>query len=226
MVNEISVVIPAYNEAENIDEVVKQIFNTLEHLFPKYELIVVDDGSNDGTYEIVNKLSSSFHNLKCIRFEDNRGYGAALREGFREAAFRYVFYTDSDGQFDIREIEKIMPIMDNCDMVAGFRLTREDNLFRRLSSAIYNQFVSFYLGIYFMDVNCSFKLFKREILDRVRLESNGFSIDAELLWKTKKAGYRICERGVRHYKRDKGRSKVRLGDTINTIKEIYRVKKL
>lgn len=225
MVNEISVVIPAYNEAENIDGVVKQILNTLEPLFPKYELIVVDDGSNDGTYEIVKKLSSLYRNLKCIRFEGNRGYGAALREGFREAAFRYVFYTDSDGQFDIREIEKILPLMDNCDMVAGFRLKREDSLSRRLSSAIYNKIVSFYLGIYFRDVNCSFKLFKREILDRIRLESNGFSIDAELLWKADRAGFRICERGVGHYRRDKGRSKVRPGDTIDTIRELCSVKK-
>jgi glycosyltransferase involved in cell wall biosynthesis len=225
MVTEISVVIPAYNEAENIEKAVEGVFAVMERLFPKYEVIVIDDGSNDGTPSLLGKLSREFNKLKIIRFENNSGYGVALREGFKAASHRYIFYTDSDGQYDIGEIEYILPLMGQCDIVAGFRLKRNDHVIRRISSAAYNLFVSFYLRINVRDVNCSFKLFSREVIERIVLHSRGFSIDAELLWKADRAGFKICEAGVGHYKREKGISKVKVKDVIDTVKEIIYFKK-
>lgn len=225
MIDEISVVIPAYNEVENIERVVREIIDTLERLFPKYELIVVDDGSTDGTDRVIRNLSLSCRNLKLISFECNKGYGVALREGFKRASNKFIFYTDSDGQYDIREIESIMPLMNGCDMVAGFRIKREDNIVRRLHSKVYNRFTSLYLGLNLRDINCSFKLFKREIIDMIDLRSNGFSIDAELVWKTIHSGFRVCQQGVGHRKRDKGSSKVRLTDSVLTLRELFSIKK-
>lgn len=224
MIDEISVVIPAYNEAENIEGVVRRIFDVLNRLFHRYELIVVNDGSSDGTGQILQRLVQDYHNLRIINFEENRGYGAALREGFKKAELKYIFYTDADGQFEVDEIAKILPLMERCEVVAGYRLKRADTLMRRITSMIYNRFVSLFLRIKFRDINCSFKLFQREIIDNIDLGSKGFSIDAELLWKASLAGYKICECGVSHYKRGKGRSKVRLKDSMLTFKELLDIK--
>lgn len=226
MVDEISVIMPVYNEAENIERVLQQTYSALARLFHRYEVVIINDGSNDGTDAIVQKLAHEYKNLRVISFESNRGYGAALREGFSNSLLKYIFYTDADGQFDVKEIEGMLPLMDRCDMVAGFRINRKDSIIRKMSSMAYNMFARLFLGISFRDINCSFKLFKRRVFDSIALESKGFSIDAELLWKADRAGFRIIEHGVRHYKRDKGISKVRLADTVATIRELFHIKKV
>lgn len=225
MIDKISVVLPVFNEEENIENVLCSIDRAIKAVFHAYEIIIVNDGSTDNTPLIIERLKREYSNLKVISFEHNRGYGSALREGFSMAAFDHIFYTDSDGQFDVSEISKILPLIDKCDVVAGFRLNRKDSTFRVFSSRVYNKLVTALFGLKVRDVNCSFKLFKREIIDKVHLYSIGFSIDAELLWKAKTNGYKICETGVSHFAREKGESKVRITDTLRTVREMIYIKK-
>jgi len=225
MIDEVSAVIPAYNEVGNIEDVVSSIVELFSVIFNRYELIIINDGSNDGTEKIIRKLSEQNTNIKVIDFKVNRGYGVALWEGFQKASLKYVFYTDSDGQFDIKDIKELLPLVEPADMVIGYRINRNDNLLRRLLSRGYNFLVFLFFGIKCRDVNSSFKIFKREIVDSINLISNGFSVDAELVWKTKEKGYKITETGVRHFKRNCDSSKVKSSDIINTIRELIRIKK-
>lgn len=224
MIDEISVIVPVYNEVETVGRVVTQIVEALNPLFSRYEVLVVNDGSDDGTTEIVNRLAAGCENIKVINLERNSGKGAALREGFKNARFEYIFFTDSDGQFNIGEIVKIMPLIDRCDMVACYRLERMDDIKRRISSVLFNRFVAILFGIRFRDINCAFKLFKRGIIGKIDLQSQGFAIDAELLWKTSRAGFKICEHGVNHYKRDKGSSKMGFKGIGKTLMELLRIR--
>lgn len=225
MIDKISVVLPVFNEEENIESVLCSIDRAIKAIFHAYEIIIVNDGSTDNTPIIIERLKKDYNNLKVVTFERNRGYGSALREGFSRAVFDHIFYTDSDGQFDVSEISKILPLIDKCDMVAGFRLNRKDSALRVFSSRVYNKLVAGLFGLKVRDVNCSFKLFKKEIIDNIQLYSIGFSIDAELLWKAKVNGYKICEAGVSHFAREKGESKVRITDTLRTVREMIDIRR-
>lgn len=223
---EISVVLPVYNEADNVMRVIEGIVCVLEPLFKRYEILVVNDGSTDRTGEIVKELAQDNLNIKLITFNKNEGYGVALRRGLKNASYNLIFYTDADGQYDVSELPPMLSLMDTYDVVAGYRLKRAEGIGRRISSLVYNGFVSAYLRIRFKDVNCSFKLFKKKVIENINLHSIGFAVDAEILWKAERAGFKICEKGVRHFRREHGSSTVRLSSFADTIKEVIRIRRM
>ena len=220
----LSIVLPAYNEAPNIAPVVQQALDCLPRLADEYEVIVVDDGSRDGTSQAVEPLLAEHHpRVRLLRHERNQGYGAALRIGFSRVRYDYVFYTDADRQFDIAEIEYLLPLLREYDAVVGFRVYRYDSPTRLVASTVYNWIVRVLFRVHVRDVDCSFKLFRREVIDKITIECTDFFVDTELVAKARKWNFRIVEKGVRHYARVAGETSVRASDVPRTLRTIVRM---
>ncbi|MFQ5792032.1 MAG: glycosyltransferase family 2 protein [Acidobacteriota bacterium] len=220
----LSVVLPAYNEEANLERAVRGSASVVASLVEDYELVVVDDGSRDGTERILTRLAEEMNtHLRVVRHPENRGYGAALRTGFQAARGELIFYTDSDNQFDLRELRGFLPLMREWDAVIGYRMDRQDPFFRRFVSGCYNLLASSAFGMSVRDLNCSFKLFRREAVQTLLLKSDNFFIDTELMVRLHRAGWRYIQRGVHHYPRTAGRSTVRFSDVPRTFLALARV---
>ena len=219
----LSIVLPAFNEEDNIATAVSRCVAVLEQLGGDHEIIIVNDGSADRTSAICHELAKKTRGLRVIDFEQNRGYGVALRTGFLAARHRLVFYTDSDNQFDVSELKYLLPIIDSYDLVVGFRIYRYDRPMRLFLSWGYNLLVRLVFGIRIHDIDCAFKLFRREIFDTMQLESSDFFIDTEIVAKAKRLGYRLNEVGVRHYPRMAGKTTVRPSDIPRTLRTLSRI---
>lgn len=204
-VSQLSVVLPAYNEEANVERVVHDVVSYLEGLGLDYEVIVVNDGSKDRTGEILTRLQSDLPRLRPQTHPQNQGYGAALRTGFSAADKRYVFYMDGDGQFDIKELDQLLPLADEDTIVTGYRIERRDPFIRRLNALLFGNFlVRILLGVRVRDLNCAFKLIPRKVLEAITLESTGALVNAELYGRAVRKGFRIREVGVHHYPRTAG----------------------
>jgi glycosyltransferase involved in cell wall biosynthesis len=221
----ISLVLPAYNEAENIERAVRAAA-AAGALAGAYEVVVVDDGSRDDTVARLAALAPELgSSLRVIRHERNRGYGAALRTGFAAADGDLVFYTDSDNQFDLSEMAGVLPLMSEWDAVLGYRIARKDARRRLLTSWVFNRLSCAVFGLSVRDLNCSFKLFRRDVLRALPLASDDFFIDTELVVRLHRGGYRYVERGVTHLPRVAGRSTVRLSDIPRSLRAVARMRR-
>jgi glycosyltransferase involved in cell wall biosynthesis len=220
--NSISAVLPAFNEEENIETATTRMADVLRSLnLRDWEVIIVDDGSEDGTGEIADRLAASDpDHIRVFHHRPNRGYAEALKTGFTSARHQLIFYTDSDNQFDVKELKNLLPLIENADLVCGFRIYRFDPLTRLILSWGFNLLVRIIFRINVRDVDCAFKLFRREVFDKVTIESKKFFVDAEVLAKAKYYGFRMVEVGVRHYPRQAGRSTVRPSHIISTLREV------
>jgi len=217
----ITVVLPAYNEEDNIERQVRAADEVLRDLrFDDYEILVVNDGSADRTREVAEALCAEIPKLRVVSHERNQGYAKALRTGFTGAAMPLVFYTDADNQFDMRELKNLLAAIDDYEIVCGFRIYRFDPFTRLVLSWGYNLLVRILFRIRVRDVDCAFKLFRREIFDRFTIESRKFFVDTEVLAKASKLGMRMTEIGVRHYPRTAGQSTVRPSHILSTLREI------
>ena len=218
----ISAVLPAFNEEENIEIATTRMAEVLRSLnLRDWEIIIVDDGSVDKTGEIAERLvSQDPDHLRVIHHQPNKGYAQALKNGFTSAKHQLIFYTDSDNQFDVREIKNLLPLIETTDIVCGFRIYRFDPLTRLVLAWGYNLLVRMIFRINVRDVDCAFKLFRREVFDKVTIESKKFFVDAEILAKAKYHGMKLIEIGVRHYPRQAGQSTVRASHIFSTLKEI------
>jgi glycosyltransferase involved in cell wall biosynthesis len=226
MVLELSIVLPAYNEEGNIERAVREADRAAAALVASHEIVAVDDGSRDATGERLARLQQDGGlggRLQVVRHEVNRGYGTALRDGFAAARGRLVFYTDSDNQFDLMELRDFLPLMGEWDALLGYRRGRQDPPLRLFTSRIFNDLTSLAFGMRIRDLNCSFKLFRRDVLARLPLESRDFFIDAELVARLHRAGFRYRELPVTHYPRTVGRSTVRPGDVPRTLRSMARM---
>jgi glycosyltransferase involved in cell wall biosynthesis len=220
----LSVILPAYNEQENIPLVVSRALEVLPTLAERYEVIVVDDGSSDGTAETVGRLMRDHPgHLRLIRHTANQGYGAAIRTGFTRATGDLLFYTDSDNQFDVSELRWFLPVIRHCDVVVGFRVYRYDAVLRSMVSWLYNRIVNVLFRVHVRDVDCAFKLFRREVIEQTGIECTDFFVDTELVARARKWNFRIVEKGVRHYPRLAGETTVQPSDVTRTLKTIVRM---
>lgn len=171
----------------------------------KYEIIVVDDGSKDSTQSVLKKYNGRLP-LRVITHEKNLGYGAALRSGFAAATHDWIFFMDSDRQFHIEEIDKLIPFADDHELVVGYRVNRRDTHIRLLNAWLFHKLIFLLFGLAIRDIDCAFKLIKRDVIERAHLESAGAFINSELLIKAQRMGYRIKEVPVGHYPRIVGTS--------------------
>ncbi|MCL4459418.1 MAG: glycosyltransferase family 2 protein [Chloroflexi bacterium] len=197
----ISVVLPAHNEEENLPQMLRATTEVLSKITSDYEIIVVDDGSTDHTAEITQSWAQSDAHIRLQQHPRNVGYGGALATGFAAATKELVLLTDSDNQFDVTEINKLLPLIDQADLVVGYRAPRRDPFVRRLNGLGWNMLVNLLFGYTCRDVDCAFKLFKRSILQKVRIVSRGATFSAEFLVRARRQGYRIREVPVKHLPR-------------------------
>jgi glycosyltransferase involved in cell wall biosynthesis len=202
----LSVFSPAYNEEDNISATVREALRVIPRIAEEFEIIVVNDGSSDRTAERLSELLKDYPALRVITHPKNRGYGAALKSGFAHSRYDYIFYTDGDGQFDIAEIEKLIPLTQTCDIAAGFRLKRKDPPYRIFNAKAYNLLVRLLFGLSARDIDCAFKIIKRTVAKTIDLKSETQFISAEFLIRAKKQGFAIKQCGVRHLPREKGKA--------------------
>jgi len=199
---ELSIFFPFWNEQDNVESVVQKAILVAEKLAEKWEIIMIDDGSSDKTLEKIRKLAAYDKRLIAVSHKINRGYGAALKTGFEKARYSYIVFNDGDGQFDFSEITKLMERIENADMVIGFRKKRLDHPFRHILMNMLKVWDYIFFGFRFKDIDCGFKLFKRQAISKILpLSSEGAMITTEILAKAKKEKLKITEVEVHHYPR-------------------------
>lgn len=205
-VTELSVFFPAFNEEGNIVTTVHQAAAALDPLgLETLELVVVDDGSTDATGRLADELALADPRVRVVHHPENRGYGAALKTGFATARCDWVFFTDGDGQFDVADIERLLPFAGDYDAVIGYRLDRQDSRLRKLNTYLWTQLVRRTFDLRVRDVDCAFKLLRRSALTSLPpLQSDGALVSTELLVRWRHAGFTWQEVGVNHYPRRAG----------------------
>src|SRR5437667_3794470 len=219
-----SVVLPAFNEEGNIRRTVEAAVKVLPQVAMSWEIIVVDDGSNDATARICDNLKARYHEIEVIRHGQNRGYGAALKSGIMKAKYDLIFFSDSDGQFDLRELVQLICWSEDYDIVAGYRAKRQDPLHRRINALGWNVLVRLVLGIKIRDIDCAFKLFRRAVFDQVQIRSVGAMVNTEILAQAARLGMRIHQVKVNHFPRRHGKqSGANLHGIIKAFRELCRL---
>ena len=203
-VRSLSVVVPAYNEEANVATAVERVSEVAQSLDMEYEIIVVNDGSRDRTGDIVREMQTRVAHIKLVEHFPNRGYGGALKAGFAAAQYDWIAFTASDNQFDFAEIGLLLARSTEADIVSGYRANRQDPLIRKLNALGWNSVVRLLFGFLSRDIDCGFKLFRRELLDHVHIESNGAMIDTEFLAGARARGYKIADVPVTHLPRQAG----------------------
>ena len=203
----VSVFYPCYNDWGTMGSMVLLTLRTAQQLDLDCDVTIVDDGSQAHTHELLDEIQRHFPQVRVIRHEKNRGYGGALRSGFAAAAKEWVFYTDGDAQYDVRELAVLLERAGpDVDVVQGYKITRHDPTHRRVIGRIYHYIVKVAFGLRLRDVDCDFRLMRRAIFDTVTLESNSGVICAEMMTKIQRASFRIVEVPVHHYQRAHGKS--------------------
>ena len=218
----ISAFFPAYNEEGNVERMVDALKAVLPHFADDFEIIVVNDGSNDRTGEIADRLMKEDPKVRAVHHERNQGYGAAIRSGINACKKEYLFFTDGDGQFDISQLSLLIPLISEYDGVIGFRLNRQDPWIRKLNAWAWNRLVTMMFDLKVKDIDCAFKLFHRKVFEQIQLESSGAMISTEMLVKIARGGYRIHEVGVLHSPRLAGRQTgANLRVILRAFKELF-----
>lgn len=201
-VKELSIFFPFWDEEKNIETVVRRAIPVAQKVAQKWEIIMVDDGSTDRTLEIAKNLAKENPNLKVAKNDTNRGYGAALRCGFANCKYELIVFNDGDNQFDFSQVTKFLEKIKDADMVIGFRKKRLDHPFRHILMNLLKIWDFIFFGFYFRDIDCGFKMFKKEALKKIMpLRSEGAMITTEILAKAQKEKLKIVQVEVTHYPR-------------------------
>lgn len=206
-VESISAFFPCYNDEATIASMVQLAFVTIDKVGVDGEVIVIDDGSTDSSPHVLKELLDEHPRLRVVTHEHNRGYGGALLSGFAAATKQWVFYTDGDAQFDPAELELLVARAGpEIDVVQGYKLSRADNLARRIIGRVYHRFVAFAFRLEIRDTDCDFRLIRKAALDRVTLKHSSGVICVELVRKLQDSGARFVEVPIHHYPRLHGQS--------------------
>lgn len=206
-ISSLSVFFPAYNDAGTIPSMILTAQIAARAITDDYEIIVVNDGSQDHTALVLAELENIIPCLRVIHHPENRGYGAALKTGFASATKEWIFYTDGDAQYNPLELPTLLEaLMDDVDLVNGYKISRNDPFIRVLLGNIYNYTVKLAFGLRLKDVDCDYRLMRRAIINTIELGSDTGSICVELVKKVQDAGFRFAEIPVSHYHRQYGTS--------------------
>jgi glycosyltransferase involved in cell wall biosynthesis len=202
----LSVVLPAHNEEANIEIVVQRAIEILPSYADEFEIIIVDDGSRDRTPQIIDALGAKDPRVRPVHHQVNKGYGAALTTGFQSSSGDYVMFMDADRQFDIADIALLAPFVGKFDIVAGFRMQRNDPFHRKLFAETFNVVVRVLFGVHLRDIDCAFKIFHGDMLRAITLTAPGALINTEMQAKLKRQGATLEQIGVHHYPRVAGQA--------------------
>ncbi len=218
----LSVVLPAHNEEEAIATTVYAVIETLSTWMLDFEIIVVDDGSQDHTGAILDTISAAHSCLKVIHHPVNQGYGAALISGFEAASRDLTFFMDSDGQFDIHDLAWFLPLIQEYNAVLGYRIDRQDTWMRKVNAWGWKILVGLVFGIHVRDVDCAFKLYPTSFFREYKLETRGAMINTEILYKFTRAGNTYTQVGVRHLPRHGGKATgAKLSVILRAFQELF-----
>jgi glycosyltransferase involved in cell wall biosynthesis len=201
----LSLIMPCHDEAENVERTLDEATAAGELVADAHEVIVVDDGSTDATRELAEARAAADSRIRVVGHDVNRGYGAAVRSGLSAARLEWVFLTDADLQFDMTELVRFAPVAPSCDIVAGYRVHRADPPHRIVNAAAWNFLVRHVFDVGLRDVDCAFKLMRRDLVQSLPLTSDGAMVSTELVIRARDAGARIVELGVGHRPRAAGR---------------------
>jgi len=215
----LSIFFPCFNEKETIRPLTEKCLTIAKQICDDFEVLLIDDGSTDGTAELADQLANEHANVRVIHHTQNSGYGAALQSGFRAATKDYVFYTDGDGQFDVNELPLLLPLIEQFDIVSAYRLKRQDSFLRKVNAFCWTKLVGLLFNLKIKDIDCAFKLYKRDIFDHIEMHSTGALIDTEILARAQQNGYTITQIGVHHYPRQAGQQ---TGANIKVILRAFR----
>ncbi|MDH4202161.1 MAG: glycosyltransferase family 2 protein [Phycisphaerae bacterium] len=225
-INSLSVFFPCYNEKDSVRSLTEKALSVIAGICADYEIILVNDGSSDGTAEMADQLAKDYPAVRVIHHTQNKGYGAALQSGFRAATKEYVFYTDGDGQFDIAELPNLLPLIKESDIVSAYRIRRQDNMVRKINAFCWTKLVCFLFNLKLKDIDCAFKLYKRDIFDHIEMHSTGALIDTEILARAQRKGYTIAQTGVHHYPRLAGQQTgANIKVILRAFKELLKLRK-
>lgn len=199
----LAIVVPAYNEAANVVPAIEEISKVAQTLNVEYEIILVNDGSRDTTGELARtQLAPRIPHFQLVEHFPNRGYGGALKAGFAAATQDLIAFTPADQQFDFKEIARLLDkLTPDVALVSGWRVNRQDPLIRRLNGTGWNLVVALLFGRSIHDIDCGFKVFRREVLRHIHLESNGAMIDTEMLAELRARGFKMTDVPVTHLPR-------------------------
>jgi glycosyltransferase involved in cell wall biosynthesis len=200
----LSIVLPCFDEEDNVADAIRYATAAAANVSDDYEVIVVDDGSRDRTADVASRFAAADRHVRLLAHASNRGYGAALRSGVGAARMPWVFLTDADLQFDLSELEDFVPCAADADLLVGWRIQRQDALHRRINAAAWNWLVRRLFHLPVRDVDCAFKLVRRDLLERIPLTTDGAMISTELLVRAIASGARLREIGVHHRPRVAG----------------------
>jgi glycosyltransferase involved in cell wall biosynthesis len=203
----ISAMFPCYNDADTIGGLVDDVYAALEPLTERLEVIVVNDGSRDGSREVLEALAAERPWLRPIHHEVNRGYGGALISGFTAARHDWIFYTDGDAQYDASEAALLVPLATEAvDIVQGYKIGRGDSWYRKVIGRCYHHTVKLLFRLPVRDTDCDFRLFRRQLIVDRPLTSTSGVICVEMMRSFTERGARFVETPVHHYHRPSGRS--------------------
>lgn len=169
-----------------------------------YEIIIVHDGSPDKTGEVADALAKEYPNVRVIHHAKNMGYGATLRDGYLAATYDYVMYTDGDNQYDVREFLPYLNLLDTADVLSGYVTKKALSLHRTVQSEVWNWLIRILFFVWCRDINCAMKMYKRKVLESISIKSSSCFIDAEMIIKAKKAGFKVAQFPVTHFPRTTG----------------------
>ncbi len=216
----LTLILPAYNEAAVIADAIREAVEALPSVSPRYEILVVDDGSRDDTFRVAQREAMRHEGVRVLRHETNRGYGAALRTGFEAASLPLIAFTDADCQFDLKDLARMIPLTDEFPIVAGYRANRQDPWKRLFYSWGYNRLIRLLLGTRVRDCDCALKIFRCDVIRHLLPEAKGFFVNAEMLARAQKRGVPIAEIAVHHRPRRGGVSKVSIWDVPKVLRAL------
>jgi glycosyltransferase involved in cell wall biosynthesis len=223
-VNSLSFFFPAYNEEATVESMIREGCRILPVLASQWEIIPVNDGSSDGTGVIIDRLAMIDSRIHPVHHKMNKGYGGALISGFSAARYDWVFFTDGDRQFDLQELSLLLDKTNEADLVLGYRRHRSDPVHRRINAFLWGLLVSLLFRVKVRDVNCAFKLIRRDVLKGIDLTASGAAISTELLIKVHRAGFRFLEVEVSHYPRLSGMpTGAKLSVILRAFQELFRI---
>lgn len=203
--NNLTIFFPFWNEEKNIEDVINNAIPIAKNIAEKWEILIINDGSSDGTQDKAESLAKKNLNIRVINHSPNRGYGAALKSGFENAKYDYIVFTDGDGQFDFSEVDRFVEEIGKNDIVVGYRKKRKDRFVRHILMNMLKVWDYVFFRFWFKDIDCGFKMFKKEALSQIMpLRSEGAMITTEILAKSVRKKLKIKEVEVTHYPRKFG----------------------